>query len=120
MMMDRVISNLLSNSIKYSEPDGSITITLAQSAKDIIVQVADTGNGIPEHYIPYLFDAFFKVSRESTGSGLGLAITKTIIEAHGGKIWVESSFRGRDHILFYCAPKRHQQAILRICSNRLK
>ena len=105
MMMDRVISNLLSNAIKYSEPDESITVTLAQSVKDIIVQVADTGNGISEEYIPYLFDAFFKVSRESTGSGLGLAITKTIIEAHGGKIWVESA-SGAGTTFSFTVPKK--------------
>ena len=90
MMMDRVITNLLSNAIKYSEPGGSITVKLAKGNKDIFVHVTDTGIGIPEKYSPYLFDAFFQVSRDSKGSGLGLAITKTIIEAHGGRIWVES------------------------------
>lgn len=91
MMMDRVIINLLSNAIKYSKPGGSITVKLVWSDNDVSVHVSDTGIGIPEENIPYLFDAFFQVSRDAKGSGLGLAITKSIIEAHTGRIWVESA-----------------------------
>ena len=91
MMLDRVITNLLSNAVKYSEPEGRITVHLAKGNKDILVQVTDTGIGIPEQHIPFLFDAFFQVRRDAKGSGLGLAIAKTIIEAHGGRIWVEST-----------------------------
>jgi len=90
MMMDRVITNLLSNAVKYSGPDGRIAVKLVKGGKNIVVQVTDSGIGIPEKHIPYLFDAFYQVNRNSKGSGLGLAITKTIIEAHGGRIWVES------------------------------
>ena len=91
MMLDRVITNLLSNAVKYSEPEGRITVHLAKGNKDILVQVTDTGIGISEQHIPFLFDAFFQVRRDAKGSGLGLAIAKTIIEAHGGRIWVEST-----------------------------
>ena len=91
MMINRVITNLLSNAVKYSGPDGRITVQLVKGDKKIVVHVTDTGIGIPEKHIPFLFDAFFQVRRDVKGSGLGLAITKTIIEAHGGKIWVESA-----------------------------
>jgi two-component system phosphate regulon sensor histidine kinase PhoR len=55
-----------------------------------LVRVSDTGVGIAEENIPQLFDAFYRVSREITGTGLGLTIAKAIVQAHGGKIWVES------------------------------
>jgi len=50
----------------------------------------DDGIGISPEYLPYIFDAFYRVSRDSEGSGLGLSIAKAIIEAHGGKIWAKS------------------------------
>lgn len=90
-MISRVITNLLDNAVKYTNQWGTILIRLLDRDKDILVQISDTGIGIPEDHIPYIFDAFYRVSREAGGSGLGLAISKTIIEAHGGKIWVEST-----------------------------
>ena len=89
-MIDRVMTNLLTNAVKYSDPYGHITVKLVKNQKDVFVHVTDTGIGIPENHIPYLFDAFYQVNRDAKGSGLGLAITKKIIEAHGGRIWVES------------------------------
>lgn len=68
-----------------------MTVKLARSDSDISVHVSDTGIDIPEKQLPFLFDAFFQVSRDAKGSGLGLAITKSIIEAHEGRIWVESA-----------------------------
>ncbi len=91
MMMDRLITNLLGNALKYSHQDGNIKIELSSSDKEIIVQITDTGIGIPENKLPYIFDAFFQVNRDVKGSGLGLAIARNIIEAHGGRIWVEST-----------------------------
>jgi len=90
-MINRVIRNLLGNAIKYTNPGGTITIKLSDLDDAILVQIIDTGLGIPENHLPYIFDAFYRVSRDSKGSGLGLAISKTIIEAHGGRIWAESS-----------------------------
>lgn len=104
-MMDRVITNLLSNAFKYSEPGGTIKVELSERDKDIIVHVTDTGIGIPEGQLPYIFDAFFRVSRDSKGSGLGLAITKTIIEAHEGRVCVESTL-GEGSTFSFCLPKK--------------
>ncbi len=106
-MMDRVITNLLSNSIKYTEPNGSIEVILSSDDKNILFQVIDTGTGIPENQLPFLFDAFFQVNRDSKGSGLGLAISKTIIEAHGGRIWVESTL-GAGTTFSFTLPKRER------------
>lgn len=91
MMLDRVMTNLVCNALQYTNTKGTIKIELLDREKNVAVHVADTGIGIPETHLPHIFDAYFRVNRDSTGSGLGLAITKTIIEAHGGKIWVTSS-----------------------------
>ncbi|MEW6116527.1 MAG: PAS domain-containing sensor histidine kinase [Nitrospirota bacterium] len=91
-LIGRVIGNLLDNAVHYTNPGGSITIKLLRDEGAVVVQVSDTGIGITEEHLPYIFDAFYRVSRDSTGSGLGLSIAKTIVEAHGGKMWVESTY----------------------------
>lgn len=90
-MLRRVMNNLLDNALKYTNANGTVRIELSDRKKSIQVDVEDNGTGIPEQHLPHIFDAFFRVSQDSTGSGLGLAIVKTIIEAHGGRIWVNSS-----------------------------
>jgi signal transduction histidine kinase len=90
-MMERVIANLLDNAVKYTDPGGAITIEVQEMDNMILVQVRDTGIGIPEDHIPYIFDAFYRVKGGQRGSGLGLAIAKAIVEAHGGEIRVEST-----------------------------
>ncbi|MGE5239112.1 MAG: ATP-binding protein [Chloroflexota bacterium] len=103
-LLERVITNLLDNAIKYTDPGGSVTVTLCEREKNILVQVADTGAGIQEEHIPFIFDAFYRVSRDTRGSGLGLSIAKTIVEAHGGKIWVEST-PGKGSVFSFTIPK---------------
>jgi two-component system phosphate regulon sensor histidine kinase PhoR len=90
MLIGRVITNLLDNAIKYTNTGGAITVSLFDLDDKVLVQVRDTGPGIPEEHLPYIFDAFYRGKRDMRGSGLGLTIAKTIVEAHGGKIWVES------------------------------
>ena len=89
-MMQRVILNLLQNAVNYTNPGGTVNVRVQSSDSEILCQVQDTGIGIPDKHIPFIFDAFYRVSDDQRGSGLGLAIAKTIIEAHGGKIRVES------------------------------
>ena len=79
------------NAIRYTNSGGTVSIKLSSRKNDILVQVRDTGVGIPENHIPYIFDAFYRVSRDAKGSGLGLSIAKTIIEAHEGTISVASA-----------------------------
>jgi two-component system phosphate regulon sensor histidine kinase PhoR len=90
-MIERVIANLLDNAVKYSPNDTKIKVKLNDWNLEVQVQVIDEGIGISEEHLPYIFDAFYRVSRDSEGSGLGLSIAKAIIEAHGGKIWVTST-----------------------------
>jgi signal transduction histidine kinase len=84
-----VIGNLLSNAIRHTPPDGSITVALSQSGDKAVVSVADTGEGIAPELLPHVFERFVK-GAESNGSGLGLAIAQDIAEAHGGTLEVES------------------------------
>jgi signal transduction histidine kinase len=103
-MIDRVIANLLDNAIAYTDAGGSISVTLSESEGAIVVSIADTGRGIPEDKLPYIFDAFYRISRDTKGSGLGLFIVKTIIEAHGGRIWMES-MTGKGSTFSFTLPK---------------
>jgi NtrC-family two-component system sensor histidine kinase KinB len=86
-----VLNNFLTNAIKYSSENSSISVNVKASDGLIQFSVADKGPGIPEEYLPKVFDRFFKVpGSKITGTGLGLAISKEFIEAQGGKIWVKS------------------------------
>ncbi|MBC7692969.1 MAG: PAS domain-containing protein [Methylotenera sp.] len=87
----QLMSNLLGNAIKFTPAPGRITVRLEKCDQDIEVSIQDTGPGIPEKDLPHLFDRYWKVERSSSkGTGLGLFIAKGIVEAHGGRIWVES------------------------------
>jgi signal transduction histidine kinase len=94
--LEQVVTNLLSNALKYSTPDTVIHIDVGEDQRNAQVQVSVTnrGHGIPEHELPSLFARFVRsrAARTSatTGSGLGLYIAKGLIEAHGGRIWAES------------------------------
>jgi len=89
-MIQRVIENLLRNAVRYTGPGGAVKVMVQNSGSEILFQIQDTGIGIPDKHIPFIFDAFYRVSDDQRGSGLGLTIARTIIEAHGGKIRVES------------------------------
>jgi PAS domain S-box-containing protein len=106
-MMDRVFSNLLDNAIAYTDKGGTIRVTLADRDSALLVSIADTGRGIPEDKLPYIFDAFYRISRDTKGSGLGLFIVKTIIEAHGGKIGAAST-PGNGSTFSFTLPEKGQ------------
>ena len=88
----RVICNLCGNAINYTNDGGNIQISVKQHENDIIFTVQDNGNGIPKEDIPNLFKRFSQGTskKRSTGTGLGLYLSRQIVEAHGGKIWLES------------------------------
>ena len=85
-----VLLNLLGNAIKYTGPGGSIRVGLAGQGPHVDVAVEDTGAGIAPEALPHVFDRFWQGQGARDGSGLGLAIVRSIVEAHGGKVWAES------------------------------
>ncbi|MHC1743402.1 MAG: PAS domain-containing sensor histidine kinase [Syntrophobacteraceae bacterium] len=88
-----VFSNLLSNALKHTSAGGRVNITAAPEGRMVHFVVEDTGTGIPDEYLPHIFEKFFRVpgQEQRSDTGLGLAIAKEIIEAHGGRISVEST-----------------------------
>ena len=94
---DRVIqalTNLISNAVKFSPAGSAVRVSAVRQEDEVIFEVADEGRGIPEEHLDSIFERFQQVdasdSREKGGTGLGLAICRTIVENHGGRIWVES------------------------------
>jgi two-component system phosphate regulon sensor histidine kinase PhoR len=86
------IINLIHNAIKFTEPEGEISINTRNDENSITVDISDTGIGISKNDLPHVFERFYKVDRARTGggTGMGLAIAKHVIEAHGGSITVHS------------------------------
>mgnify|MGYP000963589329 CR=1 FL=1 len=91
--IEQVLVNLIHNAIKFTPPGGKITLSAQLERESIIIQVNDTGAGISEEDLSRIFERFFKTdrARSTGGTGLGLSIAKHVVEAHGGKIWVESA-----------------------------
>ena len=92
--IQRVMYNLIQNAIRHTPADGTIVIEAQDTGQMVRIDVADTGQGIPENDLDKVFDRFYRGeksrSREYGGTGLGLAIARGIVESHGGRIWVES------------------------------
>jgi two-component system, OmpR family, sensor histidine kinase VicK len=107
----QVMFNLLNNAIKFTQ-EGSITISVAEKEetdqKIVIVSVKDTGRGIDAEMLPRLFTKFVSNS-ERGGTGLGLFISKSIIEAHGGKIWAENNSDGKGAMVSFNLPVSKEQ-----------
>ncbi|MBC8119947.1 MAG: HAMP domain-containing histidine kinase [Burkholderiaceae bacterium] len=93
-MIERVLDNLLQNAIQHTPANGDVTVHAAREAEAVTVSVSDTGCGIPQDDLPYIFDRFYKArnveGENAQGAGLGLAIAKRILEMHGTKIHAES------------------------------
>jgi len=91
----QIIFNLVENGIKYNTKGGSLTISIKRDDDNAILQVSDTGVGIPEESLGHIFERFYRVdkarSRKSGGSGLGLSIVRNIVERNRGRIWVDST-----------------------------
>jgi hypothetical protein len=106
--MVRVFSNLISNAIKYSPAGGKITIGARSTKKSIFVWVQDEGIGIPPQSQTKIFNRFYRVNdgdrRIAGGLGLGLALVKEIVEAHNGRVWVESK-EGKGSTFFVELPR---------------
>jgi signal transduction histidine kinase len=92
--ISRVFINIIGNAIKFTPADGTISVTTRDAGTHVQVEINDTGCGMPEEALVRIFEEFYRVdnsiNQEVKGTGLGLSLVKHIIEAHGGKIWVDS------------------------------
>uniref|UniRef100_UPI000472DE7E sensor histidine kinase n=1 Tax=Paenibacillus forsythiae TaxID=365616 RepID=UPI000472DE7E len=94
-LLSQVWNNLLHNSIKFTPPGGTITITARPMDTEVEVRVSDTGTGISKEDLPHIFERFYKADKARSagagGSGLGLSLVKKIIDLHRGKVSAQSS-----------------------------
>jgi signal transduction histidine kinase len=104
----QALDNLLGNALKFTPPGGKITVDISPQANEVQVSVADTGAGIPDQALSRIFEPYWQVQKTRQGMGLGLFIAKTIIESHGGRIWVESSV-GRGTTFHFTLPSIGKQ-----------
>jgi signal transduction histidine kinase len=96
-----VLSNLLGNAVKFTESEGIVRITFEKLANEICFSISDTGPGIPKENLEHIFDRFWQAKQtQRLGTGLGLSIAKGIVEAHGGRIWVESELGHGSKFIF--------------------
>jgi signal transduction histidine kinase len=105
----QVLTNLLNNALHYTPAGGRVSLSAETRGHEVIVRVADTGIGIPSEHLPYIFDRFYRVDKSRSrqaggGSGIGLTISKHLVEAQGGRIWVESAGEGQGSTFTFTLP----------------
>jgi signal transduction histidine kinase len=105
----QVLSNLTANALQYTPAGGTVSISAARTNGTIRITVRDTGAGIAPEHLTHLFDRFYRVDKSRSraaggGSGIGLTIAKYLVEAHGGKIWVESEGAGEGSAFSFTLP----------------
>ena len=92
--LTRLFTNLLENAVRHTPPEGTVTVSARVDAMGVTVTVTDTGEGIAPEHLPHLGERFYRVdaarSAGTGGTGLGLAICRSITEAHGGRMTIES------------------------------
>jgi len=101
----QVVTNYLSNGIKYSEGSIEVELTVKHDNKTVTVSVKDNGLGISKKNLPYIFNRFFRAEKTKSleGIGLGLYLCRQIIHAHNGKVWAESE-EGRGSVFYFSIP----------------
>jgi signal transduction histidine kinase len=92
--LGEALDALIENAVTYTASDDGITVAAWADHSDAVIEISDTGEGIPARDLPQIFDRFARVSRGKSGTGLGLAIVKAIVDAHGGTVTVESELGG--------------------------
>jgi two-component system phosphate regulon sensor histidine kinase PhoR len=106
LLLQRALTNLLENAIKYSPPSTRVILEVRDLGNEVQFAVRDQGPGIPLKDQPHLFELLYRgnSSNQDSGLGLGLAIVKRIVDAHGGRLWVESQ-PGRGTTFYFTLPR---------------
>jgi two-component system sensor histidine kinase BaeS len=93
--MIQILVNLLSNALKFTPENGQVQVEVVEELQDVLIRVKDSGSGIGQEDLPYIFERFYRSdksrNRRTGGSGLGLTIVKKLVTTHGGQVWVEST-----------------------------
>ena len=110
--LEQILHNLLENAVKYSPKGGRIVVQGTVRGQNAVISVSDQGIGIPTEQLDKVFERFYRIesplTRRAGGSGLGLPITKALVEAHGGRIWVESQ-PGKGSSFIFTLPLRQPE-----------
>jgi signal transduction histidine kinase len=108
LRMDQVFTNILVNALKFTGRGGQIAVRARELPTELLVEIQDSGVGIPAEHLGRIFDRFYRVplpaGERVEGSGLGLSICKAIVEEHGGRIWVGSEV-GKGSIFSFTLPQ---------------
>jgi len=114
--LSRVFINLLSNALKFTPSKGKITVTIKEDKEYIQTDISDTGIGIDSEDLPKMFNEFFRadnsINREKKGTGLGLSLCKKIVEAHKGKIWL-NSIPGKGATFSFTLPRKYGVSVIK-------
>src|SRR5690242_5844355 len=115
LRMAQILSNLLSNAAKYTDPEGHIRLAACCESDDIVIRVSDTGIGMSSEALPRIFEMFSQIGsardRSEGGLGIGLALTKGLVELHGGTIHAHSPGLGRGSEFVVRLPGKHAPEI---------
>ncbi|MBI2305627.1 MAG: HAMP domain-containing protein [Chloroflexi bacterium] len=105
--LEQVLGNLLDNALRHTPSGGKISLKVNTEGRNHVVSISDTGHGIAAADLPFVFDRFYRAdksrSRATGGSGIGLAVVKQLVQAHGGKVWVESQ-EGKGSTFYFSLP----------------
>jgi signal transduction histidine kinase len=105
----QVLINLVGNALQYTSQGGTVSLSAERQGNEMVVEVRDTGMGIPAEHLPHIFDRFYRADKSRSrqqggGSGIGLTIARHLVEAHGGRIWVESEGEGQGSCFMFILP----------------
>jgi len=121
--LHEMLSQVLSNAIKFTPPGGRITLTLNESERYVEILVVDTGIGISADFIPYVFDRFRQAdsspTRQHGGLGLGLAIVRSIVQLHGGSVTATSAGKGKGTSVLVKLPRKRATALAQAQASRI-
>lgn len=106
--INQVLLNLVGNALQYTPEGGRVEISASYSGGEVYIRISDTGIGIPQEHLEHIFTRFYRVdksrSRAGGGSGIGLTISKHLVEAHGGRIWVERPGSQKGSVFTFTLP----------------